>query len=339
MKKFSLVTVLIVAFIGITSQGFAAGAIVRLGEALYKDLNLSRSGDQSCVTCHHPLAGFADTSNHVDPINSPVSDGSAPINPSDLFAFGGRNAPSAAYAGFSPALSCVPEPGGGLFCTGGMFWDGRATGQAITDTGGIVVDGVATGPTFDPLADQAKGPFQNPVEMNLIPEEVIEIVVQAKYARLFQRAFGYRVAKFASAHPEIVYNDIGIAITAFERSRELNKFNSKFDRFAREQADKGIDVSTIAIDNFGVIVDGLGTLVKSKVYMAEELEGLALFNMPTKGNCAACHPSGPITDPTDSQGKTLFTDFSYDNLGDPVNPLIVPILQDRRKLIWGSMAP
>ena len=80
----------------------------------------------------------------------------------------------------------------------------------------------------------------------------------------------------------------------------------------------------------GEVVDGWGRRVASRVFLSEELEGLALFNMPNDqdgvllfnegGNCAACHPGGPITEPTDSQGKTLFTDFSYDDLGIPVNP-------------------
>ena len=46
-----------------------------------------------------------------------------------------------------------------------------------------------------------------------------------------------------------------------------------------------------------------------------ELNGLALFNNPGKGNCTACHPSA-------RQGYSqhpLFTDFTYDNIGVPRN--------------------
>ena len=49
-----------------------------------------------------------------------------------------------------------------------------------------------------------------------------------------------------------------------------------------------------------------------------ELHGLALFNNPDKGNCAACHPSGRGADGS----PPLFTDFTYDNLGVPRNPAI-----------------
>jgi cytochrome c peroxidase len=50
----------------------------------------------------------------------------------------------------------------------------------------------------------------------------------------------------------------------------------------------------------------------------QEINGLALFNRPDKGNCAACHPS---TKPANAPGA-LFTDFTYDNLGVPRNMLI-----------------
>lgn len=327
MRTAALISTALVAVLGFAGHAIAERPLVRLGEALFEDVNLSRNANQACETCHHPLAGFADTSNHADPVGSPVSDGS--VDPH----FGGRNAPSAAYAGYSPPLSCT-GPDGDLFCTGGVFWDGRATGLESSDTAGISIDGAMTGPTFDPLADQAKGPFQNPVEMGLMPDEVIDIVTQADYAKLFRQAFGYDVRWQARNHAERVYNDIAIAIAAYERSDALNKFSSKFDRFVDEQSAKQIDVSTIVLAD-EVAVDAFGEVITSNVFLPEELEGLALFNMPNDNNgtleageganCAACHPSGPITDPTDSQGEILFTDFSYDNLGIPENEAIAEL--------------
>ncbi|HET8705370.1 MAG TPA: hypothetical protein VFM46_03625, partial [Pseudomonadales bacterium] len=47
---------------------------------------------------------------------------------------------------------------------------------------------------------------------------------------------------------------------------------------------------------------------------AQELNGLRLFNDPSKGNCAACHPSTPA-----NGLPAMFTDFTYDNLGVPRN--------------------
>jgi cytochrome c peroxidase len=109
------------------------------------------------MTCHRPSAGFADPENCISPALFPVSDGSDPA------LFGGRNAPEASYEGFRPVFHYdeVEE----LF-VGGLFWDGRATGRMdITATGGL-----GDGPTGDPLADQAKGAFGNPVEMALTLE-------------------------------------------------------------------------------------------------------------------------------------------------------------------------
>src|SRR5512138_3707218 len=37
--------------------------IERLGKMMYHDMNFSRNKTQSCMTCHHPMAGFADPMN------------------------------------------------------------------------------------------------------------------------------------------------------------------------------------------------------------------------------------------------------------------------------------
>ena len=318
-KRIFLTFALATFFMASTAMAGNLSSMEILGKKLYNDTNLSLNGNQSCQTCHHQSAKFADPENRMDPVAMPVSDGSVPTE------FGGRNAPTAAYAGFSPPLECVVDDDG-VFCTGGLFWDGRATGLEKTDTGGINVGDVETGPTYDPLADQAKGPFQNPIEMALDPDELIAKVRTKQYAKLFKNAFGLNYDIF-TIDGYLLYNDIAEAIAAFERSVDVNKFNSKFDMFAIEQ---GIDVSTIVLDPSGVVVDATGNPITSTVFTQQELEGLALFNSTNDndgiyepgegGNCAACHPSGPITDPTDSMDQTLFTDFTYDNLGVPVNP-------------------
>ena len=65
-----------------------------------------------------------------------------------------------------------------------------------------------------------------------------------------------------------------------------------------------------------------------------ELRGLALFNDPGKGNCAACHPSAPGAD----GAPPLFTDFSFDNLGVPRNPAI-PATADPAYFDMGLCCP
>ena len=362
MKK-NLIFILVVSVIFLAGIAIAASnQMINLGGALYKDLKLSLNQNQSCKTCHHNGAGFADTENRVDPVLFPVSDGSV-TTPVPLF--GGRNAPTAAYAGFSPVFHWHNDEE--LFF-GGLFWDGRATGRGdVTATGDLGV-----GPTDDPLADQAKGPFGNPVEMALplvenaqgalSPEaEVVAIIQASEYADLFERICGPNA--FADANIAASYNCASVAIAAFERSKNINKFSSKFDKFVAEQGDVSnfgvecIDADTekpVACDAENVFrrYVGPGGGFKSKAFSYDEADGLAIFNAdsytqitgidpeeapgPNGGMCYACHltedhdadqyddPNGDGTDYTVVNGmfKPIFTDFSYDNLGIPVNPQI-----------------
>lgn len=258
----------------------------KLGGLIYRDTNLSVNFNQSCMTCHHPSAGFADPANRKDPVNFPVSEGSEPG------LFGGRNAPTSAYAGFSPVLSV---DGNGVW-SGGMFWDGRATGKVLGD----------------PLAEQAQGPFKNPVEMGLTEDEVVKRVAASSYANLFLKV--YPDADFANVAD--TYNKIAKAIAAFERSDAVTRFTSKFDEFYLACKAAGIDVSAINLaTNLNTLPQGILT--------TRQLKGLALFNDKDKGNCSACHSTKEICDPKDpdciSKLPPLFTDFTYDNLGIPTN--------------------
>jgi cytochrome c peroxidase len=82
------------------------------------------------------------------------------------------------------------------------------------------------------------------------------------------------------------YDHIARAVSAYERSHEVNPFSSKFDRYLAGQA-------TLTIG---------------------ERAGLDLF--VGRGMCANCHPIERA-----SGGKPpLLTDFTFDNLGVPRNP-------------------
>jgi cytochrome c peroxidase len=287
-------------------------SLEKLGKKLYNDQNLSLIGNQSCQTCHHQAAKFADPENRQDPVEFPVSDGSITTE------FGGRNAPSAAYAKFSPNLQWDGE----LFI-GGMFWDGRASGNEVTDTGGL-----GAGPTYDPLADQAKGPFQNPVEMALENDaDVVNRVLASNYADQFLAEYFLYYNAFDEG---VAYNFIAIAIAEFEKSYELNKFSSRFDGFLAEQ---GGDVSSFGVREVNGIRQYVGPPAgfKSKYLSYDEADGLAIFNadsyqqlgetnpgVPNGGMCYLCH----LTEAHDANTPPVFTDFSYDNLGVPVNPQI-----------------
>lgn len=185
-KKLSglLVCIICWSVTGVAMAVTAEQAKVNLGEKIYKDKTFSVNKNQSCQSCHHPSAKFADPINRIAPVYRPVSEGSIAL------LFGGRNAPPAAYAAYSPSF--YYDAMDGLFI-GGLFWDGRATGRM--DISGT--DNLGAGPTGDPLADQAKGPFGNPVEMALVDDrpsglsteqKVVNIVI-AKYANDYRKSF------------------------------------------------------------------------------------------------------------------------------------------------------
>jgi len=185
------------------SQG-TAGTIEQLGMHIYKDKNLSLYQNQSCQTCHHPSSGFADPANSFDPEESVVSIGS------DGVSTGNRNAPSSAYAGFSPNLYKVVKKGNTNYF-GGMFWDGRKDGSLLGD----------------PLAEQAQGPPLNPVEMAMDSwEDVLEVIRTSSYYHLWSEVFGEEIAYPPS---EEDWNNFARAVAAFERSEAVTKFTSKYD--------------------------------------------------------------------------------------------------------------
>ena len=114
-------------------------AKVELGKMLYFDARLSGDGTIACATCHNPDAGFADPRE--------TEAGRAVSLGDDGHSLGDRNAPTASYASFSPPFHRRAD---GKW-VGGQFHDGRA----------------AT------LADQAKGPPLNPIEMGLADEAAV----------------------------------------------------------------------------------------------------------------------------------------------------------------------
>lgn len=267
-----------VVFIG-ANAAQALTTLEKLGGLIYRDTNLSINNNQACMTCHHPSAGFEDPANRRDPVNFPVSEGSI------AGLFGGRNAPTAAYAGFSPKLS---QDATGAW-SGGMFWDGRATGWSTT--------------LGDPLAEQAQGPFTNPVEMALPnPAEVVARVKAAPYANLFR-----------TLRMDITFDNIARAIAAFERSTSVTRFTSKFDQFWQACQAAGIEVSAInESTNLSTLPQGILT--------TRQLQGLALFN--GKAKCSACHLTTNHVDASGNPYPPLFTDFTYDNLGIPTNQTV-----------------
>jgi cytochrome c peroxidase len=153
----------------------------------------------------------------------------------DGVSVGGRNAPTSAYAGYSPVLQ--QDSNGEYF--GGMFWDGRATGLALDN---------------DPLAEQAQGPPLNPVEMNMSKDAVVQAVRDSNYTHLFFQVFGVGSLDDVDS----AYDNIARAIAAYERSKEVQRFSSRFDQ---------------------------GQLTQ------QEQNGMALF----ESNCSKCHSTTDVT--------------------------------------------
>ena len=255
--------------------------IEKLGKMLFLDKALSANGNQSCASCHAAEFGFTGPKGYINE-GGAVYEGSIPGS------FGDRKPPSAAYGGESPLLSYDEVRGAWV---GGMFWDGRTTGWTLGD----------------PLAEQAKGPFLNPMEQALPDAQSLCLKVsEANYAKLFKQVWG----SFDCSTPEAVaavYDQIGSSISAYEKSSEVNPFSSKFDLFWENAKAKGLIVKEIDINNWRDY-QKLGL-------SAAEVYGLALFNDEGKGKCAFCH-----TLDEGMAGYPLFTDFTYDNLGIPKNP-------------------
>ncbi|MBW6490653.1 MAG: cytochrome B6 [Lentimicrobium sp.] len=224
----------------------------QLGKFLFYDENLSANQNQSCASCHDPGVGFTGPDSDIN-LHGSVYEGSIPG------VFGHRKPPAASYGGNSPVLY-MDNKGTWI---GGMFWDGRAAGWTLGD----------------PLAEQAQGPFLNPLEQAL-PDaaSVISIIQTSSYAQLFDDVYG---AGALNGDVNAAYDYVGLAIAAYERSAEVNPFSSKYDLWLNGQVQ----------------------------LTAQEKKGRALFQ--GKAKCSKCHSI--------KGKQPMFTDFTYDNIGIPIN--------------------
>lgn len=166
-----------------------------LGAQLFNDPRLSEPAGQACADCHAEGMAFA------DPEDDRTSVGIVPGR------FGVRNAQSAMYSGFTPALHKDPTSGR---MTGGLFWDGRA----------------------NTLEDQAGIPLLNPLEMNNPDKAAVVAKIRAHYAAAFQRVFG----KHALADIDTAFAHVTEALAAHQRTPAFAPFSSKWDRFLAGKA-------------------------------------------------------------------------------------------------------
>jgi len=224
---------------------------VALGKALYFDKSLSFNRTMSCATCHSPSKGF------IDERESPIGHAAALSADNDFIAT--RNVPTNSYSAFTPTFkSILSDNSTDIIYIGGQFLDGRAKD----------------------LKAQAKGPFLNPVEMQMPSKSAVIDRVKEKsvYIKSLREVYGDDI--FANVDES--YDAIADAIAAFEKTNLFSPFDSKYDRMLKGQY----------------------------LFTAEEQEGLAIFTDLNRGKCAKCHSL------VNGDGKAgLFTNYKYHNLG------------------------
>ncbi len=162
-----------------------------------------------------------------------------------------------------------------------------------TPSGGQFLDG-----RVDSQAEQAKLPLLSANEMNN-PDaaSVVAKIASSSYAVEFQAEFGADI--FSRTND--AFDAIAQTLEIYQHSAEFHPFSSRFDDYLR-----GNDTFSPA-----------------------ERRGMSLFFNPQKANCVGCHAASP----TDANPRnSLFTDFTYDNLGVPRNPNIPPMPMQRSSI-------
>lgn len=230
----------------------ATGDMTRaeLGRALFFDPNLSAARTQSCASCHDPGAAFSDPrDNGVNAAASLGGDGQS---------LGDRNAPSITYAAQTPSFHRDPE---GHY-RGGLFHDGRSAD----------------------LADQAVQPIMNPLEM--AQADAAAIIARVRENPLYTDAISALYGAAVWSRPERSLAAIGDSIAAFERTAELNPYDSRYDRYLRGE------------------------------YALSALEemGRSLFFSPLT-NCSSCH----MRNRSSLDAGETFTNYHHHNIGVPAN--------------------
>jgi cytochrome c peroxidase len=214
---------------------------ILLGQALFWDEQLSRTGSVACGSCHAPRAGGSDPrvvggtlgSRHpgadgvagtdddaVGAAGVPQHSASGTYLHSNLFGMapqaGRRQAPTAINAGF-PAV---------------LFWDGRANGEFKDPATGAIVS--ATGAA---LENQALGPLVNSAEMAHVGGSLADMqarIATARPLRLAENVPGALSAWIAGRGYPALFNEvfgsptisataIAQAIASYERSLVANQ--------------------------------------------------------------------------------------------------------------------
>ena len=286
-----------------TLQGTGYQMIQTLGKLMNYDENMSPFRNRACAFCHMPYAGFTGP---IPSVNLTMVAYPGSFN----FRAGKRATQRYTYSPWFPVLQFNETLQ--LFF-GGNFWDSRATGFLLQN----------------PDAEQAQHPPVDTQEMSFPDTACVAFrLSQAEYRPLFEQVWGedsldikfphdtekicdtpggnppFPTATPIRLRPEertranTVYDRWGQSLDAFEKSKEVSPFTSKFDAF----------------------------LAGSYTMTPDEMAGYNLFK--GKGNCNSCHVDGRgtalspgQTDNTNAPGGApVFTCFGSANEGLPLNP-------------------
>ena len=300
-----------------TFQGSGYDMVQTLGKLMNYDLNMSVMKNVACASCHLPYAGF---SGPIPSVNLTM----IAYPGSFRFRAGKRTAQRYTYSPWYPVLQLNETQG--LFF-GGNFWDSRATGYLLQN----------------PDAEQAQHPPVDTQEMGLPDTACIAFrLSQAEYRPLFEQVWGMGSLNIKFPHdteqicatpggaavfgtdttpvklsPEDrtqanrVFDNWGQSLDAFEKSREVSPFTSKFDAFLASPTTTPLT--------------------------PDEMAGYALFR--GQAACNTCHVDGRGSTQTPGTGfdgvpstttgtdtshaatvNPLFTCFGSANEGLPLNP-------------------
>jgi cytochrome c peroxidase len=300
-----------------TLQGSGYDMVQTLGKLMNFDEKMSVFQNTACATCHMPYAGF---SGPIPSVNLTM----VAFPGSFHFRAGKRTPQRYTYAPWFPVLQLNETQG--LFF-GGNFWDSRATGYLIQN----------------PDAEQAQHPPVDTQEHGLSDTACIAFrLTSAPYRPLFEQVWGRGSLDIKFPHdtekicgtpggakvfgtdtmpvklsPEDrtqanrVFDNWGQSLDAYEKSKEVSPFTSKFDAFLAGNAN-----ATLTPD---------------------EMAGYNLFR--GKAACNTCHVDGKGSTQTPGTGfdgvpstttgtdtshaatvNPLFTCFGSANEGLPLNP-------------------
>ncbi len=298
-----------------TLQGSGYDMVQTLGKLMNFDEKMSVFQNTACATCHMPYAGF---SGPIPSVNLTM----VAFPGSFHFRAGKRTPQRYTYAPWFPVLQLNETQG--LFF-GGNFWDSRATGYLIQN----------------PDAEQAQHPPVDTQEHGLPDTACIAFrLTSAPYRPLFEQVWGRGALDIKFPHdtekicgtpggakvfgtdttpvklsPEDrtqanrVFDNWGQSLDAYEKSKEVSPFTSKFDAF----------------------------LASNATLTPDEMAGYNLFR--GKAACNTCHVDGRGSTQTPGTGfdgvpstttgtdtshaatvNPLFTCFGSANEGLPLNP-------------------